>query len=179
MVRRASRTGKQRTSARRQQWLIGGVVAVLVVLSLGAAYAYVTRDQPGEKVTDLGNRHLATEPTSYIWNSRPPTSGPHAGQLASWGEHAETVPEWYQVHNLEDGGVIMHYNCPDGCPDEVAELREIMSDVGQDRLILQPYTNMDSKFAVTAWARLLTLDDVDRDQIVDFIKAYRGADHHR
>ena len=179
--RRAREYGKSRRQrrARRRQWLIGGIAAVLVVLGAGAAYAYLTRDQPGEKITDMGNQHIGAEPSSYVWNSRPPTSGPHIGQLAGWGEQQETVPEVYQVHNLEDGGVIMHYNCPEGCPDEVAALRDIMADVGPDRLILHPYTNMESRFAVTAWTRLLTLDAVDRDQIVAFIDAYRGLDHHR
>jgi hypothetical protein len=38
---------------------------------------------------------------------------------------------------------------------------------------------MDSRIALTAWTRLLTMDEVNRDQIVDFIKAYRGIDHHK
>ena len=130
------------------------------------------------KISDQGNRHVGAAPADYVWNSRPPTSGLHADQIAPWGEHDESVQEWYQVHNLEDGGVILHYNCPDGCSGDVAALRGIMDDVGRERLILHPYTNMDSKIAVTAWTRLLTLDEVDRDQIVEFIEAYRGIDNH-
>jgi len=38
---------------------------------------------------------------------------------------------------------------------------------------------MDSTIALTAWTRMLTLDEVDRDQIEDFIDAYRGIDHRR
>jgi len=165
--------------ARRRQWLVIGAALVLVLLGAGIAYAYLGQDDDlGQQFADLGNEHLAGPPDRYIWNTHPPTSGPHAPNIASWGEHRETVPEWYQVHNLEDGGVIMHYNCPDGCPEIVDELRDILRDMGTEQLILQPYAEMESRITVTAWTRLLALDEVDRDQIMDFIKAYRGLDHH-
>lgn len=175
-----SRSASQRQRrAQQQRRMIIGIVAVVLVIGAGIAYVYFSRDEPGVKIADLGNAHLESEPETYIWNSRPPTSGPHNEQIAAWGEHTETVPEWYQVHNLEDGGVILHYNCPEGCPEIVNELRDIVNEVGNERLILQPYANMESRIAVTAWARLLTLDEVDREKIIDFIKAYRGIDHHK
>ena len=183
MAKRIQNPAKKRLSkrqrARRRNWLIFGALVIIVVVGVGVALASLTRDQLGQKIPDLGNNHLSAAPTSYLWNSRPPTSGPHASEIAQWGEHAESVPEWYQVHNLEDAGVIMHYNCPEGCPEIVAELRDILTEMGSNQLILQPYTNMDSRIAVTAWTRLLTLDKMDRGAIVDFIKAYRGIDHHR
>jgi hypothetical protein len=155
-------------------------IGLLVVVTLAAlAYIALTRDNPGKEFGDLGNEHLESEPTNYIWNSRPPTSGPHAPGIAQWGEHDETVPEWQQIHNLEDGGVILHYNCPTECPEILDELRDIMNEVGRDDLILEPYLNMDTKIAVTAWTRLLALDEIDREQIIDFIEVYRGQDHHR
>jgi len=94
------------------------------------------------------------------------------------GIHTETIPDYLQVHNLEDGGVIIHYNCPEGCPEIVEELSDIVRDNGTEQLVLEPYTNMDSTIALTAWTKMLTLDTVDRDRIEDFIKAYRGIDHH-
>ena len=176
-----SKRKRSKSAGRKQpinKWVMG--IGLAAIIAIGAlAYIAITRDNPGEEISDLGNEHLDTEPTNYIWNSRPPTSGPHAAGIAQWGEHEETVPEWQQVHNLEDGGVILHYNCPDGCPETVNELRDIMNEVGRDSLILEPYPNMDTKIAVTAWTRLLTLDEVDQDQIIDFIEVYREQDHHR
>jgi hypothetical protein len=171
-------TNRQRR-ARRRNLITGLVVAVVVIAVAGVAYALLSEDKPGVEFDDMGNRHLASEPTAYIWNSVPPTSGPHSAQIANWGIHTEPVPEWNQVHNLEDGGVIMHYNCPDGCEDIVAELEDIVNEKGTNQLILEPYPDMDSTIAVTAWTRLLTLDEMDRDAIVEFIDAYRGIDHHR
>ncbi len=184
MAKRRDQTKQRRPSkiqrrARRHQWIIGAVVAVVAVATIGVAYAYLTEDKPGERFDDMGNTHLASEPTAYIWNSRPPTSGPHSPNIVSWGVHEETIPEWIQVHNLEDGGVIMHYNCPDGCPEIVAELEEIVADKGEHQLVLHPYENMDTTIALTAWTRRLQLDEMDRDAIENFIDAYRGIDHHR
>lgn len=171
-------TSRQRR-LRRQRWIVGAVAFVLIAASLGVAYAYLTEEKPGQKFPDQGNRHLEAAPAAYIWNSRPPTSGPHSPQVASWGIHTESVPDWIQVHNLEDGGVIIHYNCPEGCPEIVAELTDIVTKKGTRQLILQPYSNIDSRIAVTAWTRLLALDSVDRVAIEEFIDAYRGIDHHR
>lgn len=171
-------TARQRRE-RRNRWIIAGVTAVLVITVAGVAYALLSEEKPGVKFDDQGNLHLESAPAEYIWNSRPPTSGPHSPQVARWGIHTESVPDWTQVHNLEDGGVIIHYNCPEGCEDVVAELADIVNDKGTNQLILQPYANMDSRIALTAWTRMLTLEGVDRDAIVGFIDAYRGIDHHR
>lgn len=174
--RRQRKTGTKQRPIYLSPWVIGGVVTVLAV---GLLLFFVFSDSdPGEKYTDQGNRHLQQEPETYPWNSRPPTSGPHAPGLAGWGIHTETVAEWEQVHNLEDGGVILHYNCPEGCPDVVDELTSIVKEAGEERLILHPYPNMDSRIAVTAWTRLLTMETVDREKILDFINEYRGIDHH-
>jgi hypothetical protein len=61
----------------------------------------------------------------------------------------------------------------------VADLEAIVREKGEEQLILHPYTNMDSRIALTAWTRMLTLEDVDRGKIEDFIDEYRGIDHHR
>jgi len=157
--------------------LIALVLVAVALLGAGLVYA-LSQDEPGKKIVDQGNQHIA-EPSSYLWNSRPPTSGPHAPGLVAWGIHADTISPWQQVHNLEDGGVIIHYNCPEGCDQTVQELRGIVEKKGEEQLILQPNPDMDSRIALTAWTRLLTLDEVDRGRIEDFINAYRGIDHHR
>jgi hypothetical protein len=180
------RRGRPKTrlqkQAKQRRWMMLGGIAIVVTVVAAVILIDALRAPKVEGVeefTDLGNSHLQAEPSSYLWNSRPPTSGPHAPSIASWGEHTESVPEWYQVHNLEDGGVIIHYNCPDGCPEMVDELRAIVNEKGSNQLMLHPYSHMDSTIALTAWTRLLQLDTVDRDRIIEFIDAYRGMDHHR
>ena len=169
---------REKRARRRRLLIIGGVV-VLAALMVAAIVMTRPREVEGViKVDDMGDAHTSAAPSSYVYNSRPPTSGPLSSDLAAWGEHSETVSEWLHLHNLLSGGVVMHYNCPDGCPQVVEELRSIMDEVGDNLLILHPYTNMDSRIAVTAWTRMITLDEVDRDRIIEFIEAYRGIDHH-
>jgi len=82
------------------------------------------------------------------------------------------------VHNLEDGGVVVQYSCPEGCEDLVAQLSAIVSryDGG---VILAPYPDMEPRIALTAWGRIDTFDKFDENRIVRFIRAFQGIDHHR
>ena len=125
---------------------------------------------------DQGNRHVPTVDTPHeAYNSDPPTSGPHLPYIAPWGVHTRPIARELQVHNLEDGGVIVQYNCE--CPDIVKKLEAIVGRYDKF-VILAPYPTMKSRIALTAWTRLLTLDDVDEKRITRFIEAYRGIDHH-
>lgn len=178
MSNRQKARAAARQRARRKKWLIIGLVSAAAVVLIAVLIAATRQNKPGEVYASLGNAHIPEPASDYIYNSRPPTSGPHAPNIAPWGVHDESINEWLQVHNLEDGGVIIHYNCPEACPEIVSELEDIVNEMGTEQLVLHPYTNMDSRIALTAWTRLLELDDVDRDQIVDFIEAYRGIDHH-
>ncbi len=99
------------------------------------------------------------------------------GSIAPWGIHTTPIPKELQVHNLEDGGVLVQYNCPQACPELVEKLRSIV--IGYEhQVILAPYPGMNRRIAVTAWARIDKFDEFDERRIVRFIKAYRGIDHH-
>jgi hypothetical protein len=158
--------------------LIGGLSTVVVAAGLVGYFAYrAAADLPGMSFPDQGNRHLAVESEAHEpYNSEPPTSGPHLPYIAPWGVHTRPVVPELQVHNLEDGGVLMQYNCE--CPELVEQLRRIVSRYDR-QVILSPYPAMKSRIALTAWTRLLTLDAFDERQVVRFIEAYRGIDHHK
>ena len=179
MSKREQRQQKLQERRRRQMMIAGGILAVIAVMAV-AAVILTRKPDYGIEFDDQGNTHITEEPATYIWNSRPPTSGPHADGLASWGVHEDlsTAPDWRVVHNLEDGGVIINYNCPQGCPEMVDELKAIMDDIDHDHLLLRPYPEMEHTIAVTAWTRMLTLDAVDETQIKQFIERYIGIDHH-
>jgi hypothetical protein len=154
------------------------VVCALVIAGIVGYFAYrAAADLPGVKMPDQGNLHIATETTAHEpYNSDPPTSGPHLPYIAPWGVHARPIPRELQVHNLEDGGVVVQYNCD--CPDDVAKLRNIVSKY--DRyVILAPYPTMKTRFALTAWTRIETLEQLDEARVRRFIDAYRGIDHHK
>ncbi len=187
-AKRKSSTSKDQRDAlrsarkRRQQLrnLALGAIGILVVGFFAFLLARSALNQPGESVASQGNAHITPDQSdSTSYNTRPPTSGPHFGQLASWGVHDTPISDGAQIHNLEDGGVGIWYNCPDGCPDLVEQLEGVMNDLGKDELLLAPYPDMDTRIALTAWNRIDKFEDFDQERIVDFIKAYRGIDHHQ
>lgn len=174
--RRVAREAERRQRKRRR-WLFRGVGILTALVIGGLVYRGLTKEYPGQAVPTLGNEHVSSVETPHQpYNTRPPTSGPHLPSLASWGIHAQPIPDELQVHNLEDGGVLVQYNCRD-CHDLIATLEAIVSRY-PDRVILAPYPKMDVRIALTAWGRIDAFPDVDEQRIVRFIEAYRGIDHH-
>ncbi len=164
--------------SRRRAVRTWGLVAAVLMIVGGLLAWQNLRPMPGEKVPDLGNRHLAEGQTYDGYNSRPPTSGPHYNSTARDGIHTEPISDELQVHNLEDGAVMIQYDCPDGCDGLVVQLAEVASGYSSG-VILAPYPGMENRIAATAWGRIDRLDEFDEERLVAFIDAYRGLDHHK
>jgi hypothetical protein len=163
----------------RRPLKVGAAVASVVVVAVVIGwFAYrANADLPGEKFPDQGNDHIQALSEPHIpYNSDPPTSGPHLPYIAPWGLHTRPVPLELQVHNLEDGGVVVQYNCT--CPELVDKLRGIVTKYGK-HVILAPYPGMKSLIALTAWTRLDRLEEFDEKRVTRFIDSYRGIDHHK
>jgi len=178
---RAERKTQREQDARRTrlQFIALGAVSVAVLVGVVFLALRGQANLPGEKINNLGNRHIAAEEGDNVtYNSKPPTSGLHFGQLAGWGVYDEPIPDGLQIHNLEDGGVGIWYDCPDGCPELVEQLEGIVEEMGEERLLMAPYPDMDAIIAITAWNRIDKMDEFDQERIIEFIKAYRGKDHH-
>ena len=173
----ASRFALTRRQRRRFAWA-AGAVAILVAAGMGGwLYARARGPIPGEFVPSLGNEHIPTAETPHVaYTSDPPTSGPHLPHIAPWGVHTRPIPKELQVHNLEDGGVVVNYKPQ--CTDQVqAPLRAIV-DRYPNHVVLAPYPGLDRCIALTAWTRIDKMDEVDERRVVRFIEAYRGIDHH-
>jgi Protein of unknown function (DUF3105) len=131
---------------------------------------------PGKEIPSLGNLHIKnpTDPHDP-YNSVPPTSGPHLSYIAPWGVSKIPIADELQVHNLEDGGVMIQYSCSN-CDALVGQLEKFA--VKYNKVIVAPYPKMKTPIALTAWARIDTMDRYDGTRIERFIKAYMGIDHH-
>lgn len=161
---------------RRRLWWSVTAVVILVAAVVGWFAYQSAANLPGTLVLSQGNAHIPTPSHPHPpYNSDPPTSGSHVSWLAPWGIHTVPVPKEVQVHNLEDGGVVVQYNCD--CPELQAKLRAIVERY-PTQVILAPYPGMDRRIALTAWGRIDKFDELDETRIVRFIKAYRGIDHH-
>jgi len=145
--------------------------------------------EPGTSVPSLGNEHIQSiESPHPPYNSKPPTSGPHVPFVARWGIYNRPIPNELQVHNLEDGGVIIQYDCKD-CAEMVQKLEAIGKDYLEKskmtpqnsrfgHLLVAPYPGLDKPIALTAWGKIDKLDTFDEARIRRFIEAYIGIDHH-
>ncbi len=70
------------------------------------------------------------------------------------------------------GSMLVQYNCEDyDCePDLETQLVAIVRNY-PPQVYLAPYPRMDAMIALAAPGRLETLDDLDKDRIVQFIEA--------
>ncbi len=165
----------------RAQRLFFYLVGFLLLAGAGYwAYGQWTVGSPGEFVPSLGNRHIASTEVGLItYNSNPPTSGPHLPYIAPWGISETSIPKELQVHNLEDGGVVVQYNCPQTsqeCKTLIEKLAQIVRRY--DHIVLAPYPGMSHKIALTAWSRIDKFNEFNEARIVKFIDAYIHIDHH-
>lgn len=92
---------------------------------------------------------VPTPTTKVEWNSNPPTSGPHYGQWALWGAYDRPVPLTMSTHNLEHGGIVMHFG-PDVPAAEVEKLREFYRS-DPNAMLLAPLPTMGDKIVLSAW----------------------------
>ena len=158
--------------------------------TLPAAVAFAGTHYPSQ-----GHAHLApSEADDFVYNSNPPTSGPHKEIFSTQFVNPTPLPAYVQVHLLEHGNVLLQYSCT--CPDIAASLgaiayqydagliapnelaptsEEVQGGEEQGKaVIVAPNPAMKSKIAVTAWTRLGVLKSLDKPRIESFIKFYLG-----
>jgi hypothetical protein len=113
------------------------------------------------------------------WTSNPPTSGTHYPEWAHWNRvYAEVIPRGYWVHNLEHGGIVFTYNCPTGCPDDVARLTALLASLPAEvdcpalvhRALVTPDPDLPAgvRFAASGWLYSWTSNCVDEAALTSF-----------
>ncbi|HJZ49898.1 MAG TPA: DUF3105 domain-containing protein [Roseiflexaceae bacterium] len=185
-VRRTGGRQVQRKKASSNRTLMIAVAVGLVVVMVVAGLA-LTRSGGGNIAGQQQFPNLVPPPTSpHIaevtsphgpYNSNPPTSGWHyGGGTAPWGVQSQPIPDELTVHNLEHGGVIIHYRqgLDQASVDQLTSLaRELQQQSPCIVLLPRPADKMtESPIAVTAWTWLLRLDTVDAGKIRSFFRAH-------
>jgi len=115
--------------------------------------------------------------TAVSYGTNPPSSGTHYPTWAAYKTYAAPVPWGFLVHSLEHGAVEVVYNCPGGCPDEVAAAQAWISALPLDarcgtppRVILAPDPRLDVRWAAAAWTwtlRACTFDTATFQRFFD------------
>ena len=170
-----------KSASRKRTLQIGGavvlVVAVILVIGIvalaGGGSSSADTSNLAADATAAGctfktfkseGRNHTTGKVTYKTN--PPTSGNHNPTPAQDGLYApgnEPNPENY-VHSLEHGRIELEYK--KGTPQaQVAQLQKLAEEplngsAGYHVLMFQNNTNMPSQFALAAWTKLLTCDQL-------------------
>ena len=121
---------------------------------------------------DQGQGHVASYDAKVKYNSFPPTSGTHQQTPVIWGAYAEAVPAVAEVHNLEHGGVIIHFG--DRVDATTREQLRAFYDDSPNAMLLSPVPKLGNKVSLTAWTKLATCERFDEEAFSAFRSAYRG-----
>ncbi|MGH2767528.1 MAG: DUF3105 domain-containing protein [Actinomycetota bacterium] len=190
---------KRLRARRRKQLVVWGLVAAVVLGTtvFFAARALAFRAEfrrlseaagctpiPIQKHEDQGVQHVDPGAKHAKYNSNPPSSGPHYVALASWGviDPADPPVEVERtVHNLEHGGIVIHYNKAKVSEAELQKLEELVESYpnadGGSGVVLYPsdsIAKLDKPVALAAWSRTQVCDKVSIPQIRGFIKLRCG-----
>jgi hypothetical protein len=161
---------------RRGQWRQRVIILVVagVIGSTGALLIYrgIQRASIGEGIPVLPSPHVSAE-TPANYNSNPPTSGAHTLDEAPWGISQTQLPDIKLIHNLEHGGIVLHYR-PDLDAAQQTQLTELARELQRrDRkVVLAPRPENDAPITATAWGRMVRQETLDADAIRAFFSAF-------
>ncbi len=159
----------------RKRLLMLVLIAASGILALGIVVAFLAFGTGGGSSSDAGGSSFAKEmsdagytlktypglsnnsshtdvpsvDTKVKWNSNPPTSGPHYGQWAVWNFYDSPVPLTMSTHNLEHGGIVIHYG-PQVPQSEVEKLRNFYND-DPNAMLVAPLPSAGNKVIASAW----------------------------
>ena len=188
-ARQHARTLQRQREQHRKQVRLGLWIGVAVVAAAGIAFFvfHNSQSQPGRAAPIVGNQHINEGDSHVAYTTKPATSGPHWNNEkapVAWGIYKTPLQDEQLIHNLEHGGIGLHYNCTD-CPDLVAQIEGFYNTYTTDnahklplypsstKLVVSPYPDMPTKIAITAWGRIDTMETWDADRVAKFVEAYR------
>ena len=136
----------------------------------GASCTVVIEGHPEE-----GFEHIpCTSPATYL--TEPPSSGNHYPIWAAYQTYSSPVPWGNLVHSLEHGAIVIVYNCPTDCSDELARAQAWIDALpadptcGSNRIVLAPDPTLDVRFAASAWTWTLRADCFDDAAFTQFFQ---------
>ncbi len=158
---------------------------VIVVLLLGGGWYWIWRafSKPASSLgsdfskeyANIGREHIPDGSPHILYNSNPPTSGPHWANPVRDGIYDKTQPDEGLIHSLEHGRIWISYkpSIPSVAKDKLIAIAK-----SEPLLILTQRSANDTDIAVVAWQRLDTFNlssdgSFDEKRIRDFITRYR------
>ena len=182
----AAEAARRRKAARNRGLVIGGIVAVLVLLTVTVANSRRSNDRVVSKLeasgackydtksdTDNGpgNNHVNGD---IQYQVDPPAGGNHNPTASQPGVYTATdkPPDAQIVHALEHGYVAIWYKSGVDA-GQVDQLRTLANKYDRDVLLI-PRDSMSPPVAATAWHRRLLCSRTDTAALEQFVTAYRN-----
>jgi hypothetical protein len=147
------------------------VSVILIIVGLGFWMYKGVADLPGVSVADQGREHKSNEENDkFVYNSYPPTSGPHDVEWIKPGVYNSPQDKYKLIHSLEHGYVVIHYNYQ----SLEKTLTEFGNKIGMKKLIVAPDTQIKYPVVLTAWNRILEMPSFDEKLATNFVNSFRG-----
>ena len=154
------------------------ITIALIVLSI-LAYNLILKAPPsdveemGKKVTIQNRDHISQSETAQVYNSNPPTSGPHSGAIKG-GFYSDEILDINGVHNLEHGYIWVTYR--NISPDTIATLKKIARKNSGKVLVSERRAN-DAQITLASWGRYDKMKEtiLDEAYVLRFIDKYTNT----
>jgi len=167
---------RKRVTKKAIRWI---VVLIVLGLLMWPIYSYFkqasereNKPSPGQYFQAQSRDHIRSGAEHPEYNSNPPTGGWHYDVPAQSGIYDTELSDEQLVHNLEHGHIWFAYRS-DLPVDQIERLADIAKGYGS-RIIMTKRVANNTRIAIVAWERLLKMEDVDEEQIRNFVEAYRG-----
>lgn len=157
-----------------------GALLAVVLVAVGLLVFWLVREAtaplPGEVLVDEGRTHVANgEVINH--SSYPPASGPHFSNWSEWRFTEGSLDPGNWVHNLEHGGVVILYQCPQDCKNLKDNLKALFdkakkSKYGYQKLVIARDDKIDTQLAMMAWDRREKLTEFDEARMLAFYNAF-------
>lgn len=129
---------------------------------------------PGVAVPSEGQNHVQEgQPITY--KNYPPSSGTHYASTAEYGFSEKEIPEGKLVHDLEHGAIVLYYE-PNLPIEGLASLRDAATRLptekhGEVKIVITPYSKLQTPLAIAAWGRIETSQQFDYEELLAFYNA--------
>ena len=204
--RRLQRAGRKK---RGRDWTPTIYISLIAAVALGALVFLVVglhapkaispaagaQQHVGEQVPLETAIHIPPG-THAHYLTDPPASGQHYSLRGEaplpWGFYSRPYPPEDWVHNLEHGGIVILYECPQpqqpagatlvetdlSCPDNQSPVQDFMSSAPREalfnevKIVATPYAVPGHRFAIVAWGWRLFMDSWDSSLAEKFYEAH-------
>ncbi|HIF88353.1 MAG TPA: DUF3105 domain-containing protein [Candidatus Thioglobus sp.] len=145
---------------------IAGIVAYIFL----ASDSQTDNEEMGQTIPIQNRDHISESETVQVYNSNPPTSGPHAGAIKG-GYYDGEIEDINGVHNLEHGFIWITYR--NVSTETKARLRKI-ANRHSGRVVVSERRANDAQITLASWGRFdkMSQEELDEDYVIRFIDKY-------